>query len=556
MKILIEGESYPLETLEYLFHSGQYYSEQGPCGSIQGVGYYHSYKTNELVYMLPKVFMKDRNQTIFGYSPERLLKIENVLNLRNSDEYRWIRQISVFFYNSLIEFRKRAKGSQLLNRSESFELSTNIGMAEYSYLDILLSFVNYYKKNTNYILFTYKNQRSGNPTKVKWEKTVRKNIPSLMSGQVPIYTQYTSKKKHVNPEEMLLTYFFSILNYFNEEHLLSLRLNIPYKVIKGARFKRLQKNGLKKLRKLKHQYFNDHLRKIYRLCEIYFSSNDKASVRYNQYDYLFITGYNTVFENMIDKLFSDEISVNWGDHLSISDLKNNPDGKIIDHLYRDISITDTSNIFYIGDSKYYKTDREANALSEYKQYTYAKNIIQFNIDLLNNDKNDINIRYRDKLTEGYNITPNFFIYGYLGDLGNFDEPNLIKMGEPSTSSHYRGRLFDRDTLFVHKYRINYLFVLKAYTAINKLKTQKFRMNARMSFRRDIIEFFNDSDRCKYLLYKCKKDSTEIAEFVETNFRHFLGKCFYNSDDELLLAVHEEDTSFDHYLNDFEPHSLR
>ena len=98
----------------------------------------------------------------------------------------------------------------------------------------------------------------------------------------------------------------------------------------------------------------------------------------------------------------------------IKDLKKNDDGKIIDHIYDYQSLIDTSNIFYIGDSKYYKSNSEVGNLSKYKQFTYAKNVIQFNIDLLNKDKKETykpKIRYRDQLTEGYNITPNFFIYG-------------------------------------------------------------------------------------------------------------------------------------------------
>lgn len=42
-----------------------------------------------------------------------------------------------------------------------------------------------------------------------------------------------------------------------------------------------------------------------------------------------------------------------------------------------------------------------------------KNVIQINIDLINKDKNKpykTGIRYRAELTEGFNITPNFFNY--------------------------------------------------------------------------------------------------------------------------------------------------
>ncbi len=181
-----------------------------------------------------------------------------------------------------------------------------------------------------------------------------------------------------------------------------------------------------------------------------------------------ISNYNLVFEDMVDKLFSDDLKNYEVDGITIDKLKYNDDGKIIDHIYDYQSLIDTSDIFYIGDSKYYKSNNQAGKLSKYKQFTYAKNVIQFNIDLLNNKGEDHvkPLRYRDKLTEGYNISPNFFIYGYIDDVSNYDAHSIVKKGKPIISYHFKERLFDRDTLFVHQYQINFLYVLKSYTSFN------------------------------------------------------------------------------------------
>ena len=62
--------------------------------------------------------------------------------------------------------------------------------------------------------------------------------------------------------------------------------------------------------------------------------------------------------------------------------------------------------------------------SLYKQFTYAKNIIQLNINIFNkpggqrkSDEQEIikDVRYRDQLTAGYNLTPNFFVRGRHND---------------------------------------------------------------------------------------------------------------------------------------------
>lgn len=68
------------------------------------------------------------------------------------------------------------------------------------------------------------------------------------------------------------------------------------------------------------------------------------------------------------------------------------------------------DIYYIGDSKYYKRGHKIGKESVYKQFTYARNVIQWNLDLFNDgDKEEQkdHFRLRDDVTEGYNVIPNF-----------------------------------------------------------------------------------------------------------------------------------------------------
>jgi hypothetical protein len=557
MKILIEGVYYPITTLQKVFDDPKFYTQNGLEGKIISVGYYHSFEKNELVYMLPKVFMTDDIISVFGKTKDELLDLESIKNIKHDLQYNWIRQSSLYFYNSLLEYRKRITDSQIVNKTERFELNTNLGDQEYSYLDLLLSFVNFYKKNKNHILYKHIEYNSNQAKKPKWEKTIRKSLPILTSNNSPVYVSIRNKKKTINKEEELLTYFFSILENFNQDHKLNLRIDKSFKIIKGNSFKSLQANGLSKLKKIKYRYFNDTLKRIYTLCEIYFSQTDKSNPKRKREDFLSVNNYNLVFEDMIDKLFSDELNNTEVNNVSLKDLKKNDDGKIIDHIYDYKSLIDTSNIFYIGDSKYYKSNSEAGNLSKYKQFTYAKNVIQFNIDLLNKDKNKpykTGIRYRDELTEGYNITPNFFIYGYIENEENFDEHLIEKKKElPVKSYHYKERLFDRDTLFVHQYKINFLFVLKAYTNFNTIKTQKFREEVKRGFRKHFIDFFNDSRSCEFEFYKCK--STTLKDYnsiILNNFKSLNGKCYVNMEAELILAKHIEDKIAEFIMETFEP----
>lgn len=556
MKILIENEIYPIELLRKLFDDPKFYKQNGLNGIISSVGYYHSFDNNSLVFMLPKVFMKEKDETVFGCTKDDLINLIINESIKHKSQYNWVRQLSIHFYNSLTEFRKRYANSSSINDTDTFVLNTNLGTKEYSYLDLLLSFVNFYKKNRNQILYKHIEYNSNQAKKPKWEKTIRKSLPILSSNNAPIFISIRNKKKIINTEEELFIYFFSILSKFNVEHKLNLRIDKSFKIIKGKSFENLQKNGLSKLRKIKYRYFNDTLKRMYALCEIYFSQTDMSSSKRKREDFLSINNYNLVFEDMIDKLFSDEIKDIKVNDISLLDLKKNDDGKVIDHIYDYQSLIDTSNIFYIGDSKYYKSNNEAGKLSKYKQFTYARNVIQFNIDLLNKDKNKpykTGVRYRDEITEGYNITPNFFIYGYIKNEDDFDNHLIERKKElPVESFHFKERLFDRDTLYVHQYKINFLFVLKAYTSFNSIRTQDFRDEVKRDFRKHFIDFFNNPIKCKFRFYKCKsKTLKDYKSIVDKNFKSLNGKCYVNSEDELILAKHNEDTIDESIMEKFE-----
>lgn len=544
MHILIEGETYSTERLNSLFDDPKFFKSNGLEATLTSVGYYHSFTKNTLVFMLPKVFMKDGNDTVFSKSKEELINLIDAISVKHKTEYNWVRQLSVHFYNSLIEYRKRYKESSIIHEIETFELNSNINDKSYSYLDILLSIVNFYKKNKQQILYKHIEFISNQAKKAKWDKTIRKSLPLFGTSNQPIYTEIRNKKKVVNNEEELITYFFSILNHLNQEHHLNLPIDKSYNIIKGKQFELLCKNGLKKLRKIKYRYFSDVLRRMYTLCEMYFSQFDTSSIKRKREDFIAISNYNLVFEDMVDKLFSDQFNTENVDGITLDKLKYHDDGKIVDHIYDYKSLIDTSDIFYIGDSKYYKSNNEAGKLSKYKQFTYAKNVIQFNIDLLNKKGADSikPLRYRDGVTEGYNISPNFFIYGYIDNVNNYDDDLIEPKGEVVKSFHFEDRLFDRDTLFVHQYKINFLFVLKAYTTFNQFKTQVFRDKTKEEFRKRFIDFFNDSTKCNFKFYKSTLPQEQYESFVNDNFRLLNGKCFITSDNELIVAKFTTDNS--------------
>ena len=166
-------------------------------------------------------------------------------------------------------------------------------------------------------------------------------------------------------------------------------------------------------------------------------------------------------------------------------------------MYRDVALTaegeNNNQIYYIGDSKYYKLGHDLGRESVYKQYTYARNVIQWNINLFLDDDNDLDSKERkersedrqkykdirlrgskgEDLTEGYNILPNFFISAFVDNDRKYDagdnnlknhivERNGEKVHNTYISYQFANRLFDRDTLVLSHYDVNFLYVVYLY----------------------------------------------------------------------------------------------
>lgn len=106
--------------------------------------------------------------------------------------------------------------------------------------------------------------------------------------------------------------------------------------------------------------------------------------------------------------------------------------------------------------------------SIYKQYTYARNVTQRNLDIFNKRNEHTThsiVRLKDDDTEGYNVIPYFFISARLDKHYNYKEDSLQESDKNETrrkNFQFKNRLFDRDTLLLFHYDVNFLIVLSMY----------------------------------------------------------------------------------------------
>ena len=114
--------------------------------------------------------------------------------------------------------------------------------------------------------------------------------------------------------------------------------------------------------------------------------------------------------------------------------------------------------------------------------------------------------------------------------------------------HFQNRLFDRDTLLLLPYSINFLFVLSAYVQSRATSDSVGRF-LREVFRNNVIKVFDDTYDfyCITPKYNGLSQVECNKKFVDTYFRKLIGKIYCTSDGMLLLALKKEESDNEQLL---------
>lgn len=543
MILFFEGKDYKRTLLDSVF--GKDHARVISRGNLKDekavldcVGYYYD-SVHSHVFILPKVFFTDNKG--FG-----VIDLDDTKPLTNTSEVAktlkdngWnpelLDELPVYLYQAIEKYRKREQDTIATEKDATQNvMSSKKGKTETSLMDIILSLRDFYNENQNLFILTYKQIHSGF-NKVNWSKTIRTQQP-VINGKKVIYPFVVNHRKEINYDEELLVLFFNTLRYINNEYHFRFVVDQPYNLLSDKDFKRqLEKGAIKKrLETIKNNYFNEKFVNLWEQLYLFAAKIDHIKSAKEKEDYLLIRDFNIVFEDMIEVLL--------GDSDAPKALIKQPDGKIVDHLFKGVSLTTTGRqVYYVGDSKYYKEGAAPVGDSLFKQYTYAKNIIQTQLDWYH--KRKAHLKYRDELTEGYNITPNFFISGRVEKSYTFTKHELkLQKNHFDKNYQFQNRVFDRDTLFLRLYDINFLFALYAYVSRAQSVRAKFKEEAKEKFRADFIKYI-DKEHDFYLLQK--RSDVDIKELVDRYFRIMNGKIFcpYDENDDnygLLMMGLERD----------------
>ena len=535
MRILIEEYQYTLtdETRQHdlkciLKELGGFENVEGKI-SINYVGYYYSAELKDCVFILPKVLItvgKDYQELVFGeHSPEDIINIDKDSPL-SEDQRRFIYEFAVWIYRAIDVYRAKNQKSGIIYYKHIAEMSKGRRRVSNTFLDVLLSLIQFNKDNQNFFFFTLKNQHSG-LNKINWTRTISKS-QAFVQDEAPVYLNPVNKRRQINFDEELLVIFFSILNYINDKYGFSAEININFPLIPKAQFENyIRGMGKVRLHQIKYKYFSDKAIQLWELCYAFFDRSHQINISSELQEYLLAKDFNIVFEAMIDELVGDKIPQK---DKRLRELKEQPDGKMVDHIYQWQNLTNNEDedktVYYIGDSKYYKRGNAIGRESVYKQFTYARNVIQWNLDLFNDgtdEEKQGHVKLRDDITEGYNVIPNFFISAHQNTLKKEDDIHLTDKKEKYYfSRQFENRLFDRDTFLIAHYDVNFLFIVALYGRNNKSEKENWKRRVREMFRNEI----QDMLKKKFLFYALTPhENVNADEYIRENFQLLLGKVF-------------------------------
>lgn len=541
MKLLIEEYPYDVADVTDVLDGLFTLQDVEQKVSVSYVGYYYNPhpKVRDIVFILPKVLL-DKDGNAFGkYNPRDLIHLDEASI--DEHERKFLYEFAVWIHRAIVVYNDtHEKNEIVLYRQIENEGRGSHKKKNNTLLDVILSLIRFNKENQQYFTFILKNLHSGF-NKINWVKTIART-PAVVQDGNPTYLNPVNKKRQINFDEELIIIFFSILQYISDTYGFRPNINFGFKLITGAKFNRyLSGYGRTRLRQIKYKYYSDTALRMWELCYAFFDKTYKIRVNVSQSEYLLVKAFHIVFEAMIDELIGvphDQLPPGLADQY---------DGKVVDHFYTYKGLLldkPDDDIYYIGDSKYYKMGNALGTESIHKQYTYARNVIQWNLDIWLNGKADTGNPYEriqlfDKVTEGYDVIPNFFISATIDRKTlSYEDTTVPHNPQPPVSRQFKNRLYDRDTLLLSHYDVNFLFVLALYARNNSGTKAAWRHKMRREFRKAV----QDMLKTKFDFYALSAHpDVDANAYFKTHFQETLGKTFrpYGKESVFSLALDKE-----------------
>ena len=237
MRILIEEYQYNAAYIKDVIHGIDALENVEGRVSIHYVGYYYNTLLKDCVFILPKVLLKDEGgkELVFGkYCPEDIVNPDDD-NPMESLERNFLYEFAVWIYRAIVVYKNEKRNdTTIVYHAQIAQVGNSKKRLSNTFLDILLSLIQFNKDNQSFFFYIIKNLHSG-MNKINWTRTMATQHAILQNGD-PIYLNPINKKRQINFDEELLVIFFSILNYISDTYGFSKEISCQFQLITGKRF--------------------------------------------------------------------------------------------------------------------------------------------------------------------------------------------------------------------------------------------------------------------------------------------------------------------------------
>lgn len=557
MKLLIEEYPYDAKAVVKVLDGLFTLQDVDNKISVSYVGYFYNPKIGDCVFVLPKVLINEKGLVFGKYEPTSLIHLDKNEQEEDEDkrlkphERKFLFEFAVWIHRAIVVYNDSHKDNGIVLKRQIESDGNGAKKKSNTLLDVILNLIRFNRENRSFVTFILKNIHSGF-NKINWGKTIS-GTTAVVQGEEPVYLNPVNKKRQINFDEELIVIFFSILNYVAVRFGFRTEIPFGFKLITGNQFERyINGYGMRRLRQIKYKYYSDIAVRLWELCYAFFDKTYQIKMSTPQSEYLLVKSFHIVFEAIIDELIGDK-DVPKG-------LQEQEDGKLVDHFYTYkgiISNRDEENdVYYIGDSKYYKIGSDPQGEAVYKQYTYARNVIQWNLNLFLPKTKDMTeeqlkarredkgrfgeVRLRDDVTEGYNVIPNFFVSANIDPATlSYEDKTDEHNPQPPVSRQFLNRLYDRDTLLLSHYDVNFLFVLSLYARNNAGAKEAYKSSVRDKFRESIQKLLN-----KHFTFYAMEAHPDVdsVKYIREHFKDIVGKVFnpYQNENIYSLALDMSD----------------
>ena len=174
MRILIEEYQYNVsEVHDALYGIDAMENIEGKV-SIYYVGYYYNALLGDCVFILPKVLLRDVDgkELAFGkYLPCEIINPEGQEKM-TKEERDFLYGFAVWIYRAIVVYKNdKSNDSTIVYQKMINQVGGSSKRKSNTFLDILLSLIQFNKDNKSFFFFVLKNLHSG-LNKINWPRTI------------------------------------------------------------------------------------------------------------------------------------------------------------------------------------------------------------------------------------------------------------------------------------------------------------------------------------------------------------------------------------------------